>query len=122
VKSLTDTLTSTESLARLAKKIRSLTSDVAITDLLTRLSSAEAVPRKPQTAPSQSILAQEIRRAIPLNAKALQRFLLETVHVRDSVVLDVKRYSKAIKTARVKKLIRILDLVRIIDDTYNKPR
>jgi hypothetical protein len=121
-RTLSDTLTSITTLSRLTQKFRALSDSIAIIDQLARLSSTEAGQKKPQPAPSQSILAQEIRHAIPLNAKALQRFLLETVHIRDSVVLDVRRYSKAIRTGRVKKLIRILDLVKLVDDTYNRSR
>jgi hypothetical protein len=120
VKALSDTLTSTATLARLAKKIRSVADTVTITDQVTGQGPTTQPPRPPH--PTQSILAQEIRHPIPLNAKYLQRILLETVHIRDQVVIEVKHVSKAIKIARVKRVARLLDLVKLVDDTYNRSR
>jgi hypothetical protein len=120
VRTTSSSLTSlTASLTRLAKKIRSVTETITIQDQV--VGQGPTIPAKAPPRPSISILAQELK-YITTVSKDLQRFLFETVHISDHTKIEVKRYSKIIRTARVKKIVRILDLVKLADDIYSKRR
>jgi hypothetical protein len=117
VRSLSDTISAISTLTRLAHKFRSNTETVTITDSVTRV--PPGVQPKPPSRPTLSVLAQELR-TLTTVTQHIHRFLFETVHVSDHVRIDVRQYSKIIRVNRVKKLVRILDLVKLADSVYNK--
>ena len=112
-------ITSLTTLNRLSQKIRTLSETITIQDQVTRV--PPGVQPKAPPGSTQSILAQELR-YLATKTKDIQRFLLETVHLQDHVRIDVKRYSKVIRTAKVKKIVRILDLVKLADDIYSRSK
>lgn len=119
VRTSTGSISAISTLTRLAQKIRQIQETITIQDQL--IGQGPTVAAKAPPRPSISILAQELKH-ITTVSKDLQRFLFETVHISDFPKIHVKRYSKIIRTARVKKMVRILDLVKIIDDTYNRSK
>ena len=122
VRTVTNTLNAIATTpVRLSQKIRTRAEQLTLTDQAQGLGPRTLPPVKIPQKPSISILAQELR-YVTTRARDVPRLLFETVHLSDLPRLEVKRYSKAIRTAKVKKIVRILDLVKLADDIYNRSK